>query len=159
MKSLLKNWKGRKSSHIDQILAGNKKIVKCGSWNNNSNNSNLELDFLVIVLCRIISILTVFVNKALLSSKAISLDAPLFVTWYQCVVSATICFTLSMLTKIFPKTFTFPEGSPLNREVAAKVCSSLCSLSIYLYCMIWNCICIWNCNFRCFLCQSCSQEL
>lgn len=68
----------------------------------------------------IISILTVFVNKALLSSQTVSLDAPLFVTWYQCVVSAAICFTLSMLTKLFPHMFTFPEGSPFSYEVAAK---------------------------------------
>jgi hypothetical protein len=102
----------------------------------------IMLNLFVIVLCRIISILTVFVNKALLSSQTVSLDAPLFVTWYQCVVSATICFTLSMLTKSFPQTFTFPEGSPLNREVAAKVCGRLCSLSIYLHYMILKCICM-----------------
>jgi hypothetical protein len=72
--------------------------------------------------CRVISILTVFVNKALLSSQTLSLDAPLFVTWYQCVVSAAICFMLSMLTKLFPHTFTFPEGSPFSCSVAVKVC-------------------------------------
>ncbi|XP_023714641.1 GDP-fucose transporter 1 isoform X1 [Cryptotermes secundus] len=75
-----------------------------------------------VVACYwVISILTVFVNKALLSSQTVSLDAPLFVTWYQCVVSATICFILSMLTKLFPHTFTFPEGSPFRCSVAVKV--------------------------------------
>ncbi|XP_063243903.1 GDP-fucose transporter 1 [Bacillus rossius redtenbacheri] len=68
-----------------------------------------------------ISILTVFVNKALLSGATINLDAPLFVTWYQCVVSATICFTLSRLTKTFPNIFSFPDGSPLDPEVIKKV--------------------------------------
>lgn len=75
----------------------------------------------VVAAYWIISILTVFVNKALLSSQTVNLDAPLFVTWYQCVVSAAICFSLSMLTKLFPDAFTFPEGSPLDFEVAAKV--------------------------------------
>ncbi|XP_069693258.1 GDP-fucose transporter 1 [Periplaneta americana] len=75
----------------------------------------------VVAAYWVISILTVFVNKALLSSQTVNLDAPLFVTWYQCVVSSVICFSLSMLSKIFPQTITFPEGSPLNREVAMKV--------------------------------------
>ncbi|KAJ8894677.1 hypothetical protein PR048_007342 [Dryococelus australis] len=68
-----------------------------------------------------ISILTVFVNKALLSGATVNLDAPLFVTWYQCVVSAAICFTLSRLTKMFPDRFSFPDGSPLDPEVVKKV--------------------------------------
>lgn len=110
-------------------------FLKCDSSKKNNKN-NFEPFF------RIISILTVFVNKALLSSQTVGLDAPLFVTWYQCVVSAAICFTLSMLTKLFPRTFTFPEGSPLKREVAAKVCCGLCSLSIYLHYMVLKCICM-----------------
>lgn len=88
----------------------------------------------MIIFYRVISILTVFVNKALLSSQIVSLDAPLFVTWYQCVVSATICFSLSMLTKLFPDTFTFPEGSPFDFEVAAKVCSGLCCINLSTFC-------------------------
>ncbi|KAJ9598200.1 hypothetical protein L9F63_011120 [Diploptera punctata] len=75
----------------------------------------------VVAAYWVISILTVFVNKTLLSSHSVDLDAPLFVTWYQCVVSATICFSLRMLTKAFPYIFTFPEGSPFNWEVAKKV--------------------------------------
>jgi len=109
----------------------------------------------VIILYRIISILTVFVNKALLSSQTVNLDAPLFVTWYQCVVSATICFSLSMLTKLFPHTFTFPEGSPLDFEVAAKVCSGLLCINLSTFCTTES-TCIQNCNFRCFPCRSCS---
>lgn len=65
--------------------------------------------------------MTVFVNKALLSSKEVDLDAPLFVTWYQCIVSTVICFTLSSLSKIFPHHIKFPEGTPLDTATMWKV--------------------------------------
>lgn len=75
----------------------------------------------VVAAYWIISILTVFVNKTLLSSQTVNLDAPLFVTWSQCVVSSAICFTLSMTSKAFPHVFTFPEGSPFKLDVMTKV--------------------------------------
>jgi GDP-fucose transporter C1 len=31
-------------------------------------------------------------NKALMSSASVSIPAPLFVTWFQCVVTALICY-------------------------------------------------------------------
>jgi solute carrier family 35 (GDP-fucose transporter), member C1 len=70
---------------------------------------------------RVVSILTVFVNKALLSSKSVNLEAPLFVTWYQCLFSATICFTMSKLADTFPKHIWFPKGNPWNWETFIKV--------------------------------------
>ncbi|XP_055684722.1 GDP-fucose transporter 1 [Lutzomyia longipalpis] len=69
---------------------------------------------LVVLSYWIISMLTVFINKTLLSSDIFSLEAPLFITWSQCVVSAGICFTLSRLSRIFPNAIYFPEGNPLN---------------------------------------------
>nr|CAD7598337.1 unnamed protein product [Timema genevievae] len=68
-----------------------------------------------------ISILTVFVNKALLSSNTVNLDAPLFVTWYQCVVSSAICFALNRLSKLFPQQVSFPNGSPFDPKVVKDV--------------------------------------
>jgi solute carrier family 35 (GDP-fucose transporter), member C1 len=62
----------------------------------------------------VISILTVFVNKTLLSVDQLDVDAPIFIAWFQCLVSAIICFTLSRLSKIFPKVVQFPEGNPFN---------------------------------------------
>lgn len=67
-------------------------------------------------ISRITSILTVFVNKALLSSDTMNLDAPLFVTWIQCIVSAL----LSLGLKSFRKSAR-PAASVFSREVAAKV--------------------------------------
>ncbi|XP_013141709.1 PREDICTED: GDP-fucose transporter 1 [Papilio polytes] len=76
--------------------------------------------FIVVSCYWVVSIATVFVNKTLLSSDSVSLDAPLFITWFQCVVSFTICFTLSKTGGI-PGVFNFPKGSPWNLEVVKKV--------------------------------------
>jgi GDP-fucose transporter C1 len=38
-----------------------------------------------------VSISMVYLNKVLLSSEEFSIDAPLFVTWYQCLITALIC--------------------------------------------------------------------
>jgi solute carrier family 35 (GDP-fucose transporter), member C1 len=39
-----------------------------------------------------VSISMVYLNKALMSSASVSIPAPLFVTWFQCVVTALICY-------------------------------------------------------------------
>ncbi len=44
-----------------------------------------------------VSISMVFVNKYLLSSPDLKFDAPLFVTWFQCVVSVGICGILAAI--------------------------------------------------------------
>lgn len=50
---------------------------------------------------RIVSIVTVFVNKTLLSSDTVKLDAPLFITWVQCIVSVVICLVLALIKKSY----------------------------------------------------------
>eukprot|EP00538_Stauroneis_constricta_P011546 CAMPEP_0119556528 /NCGR_PEP_ID=MMETSP1352-20130426/8444_1 /TAXON_ID=265584 /ORGANISM="Stauroneis constricta, Strain CCMP1120" /LENGTH=352 /DNA_ID=CAMNT_0007603495 /DNA_START=147 /DNA_END=1205 /DNA_ORIENTATION=- len=40
-----------------------------------------------------VSISMVYLNKVLMSNDGISIDAPLFVTWYQCIITALICWT------------------------------------------------------------------
>ena len=40
----------------------------------------------------IVSISMVYLNKILMSNEGISIPAPLFVTWYQCVVTVLICW-------------------------------------------------------------------
>lgn len=77
--------------------------------------------FTVVSAYWIISISTVFVNKTLLSSKDINLDAPLFVTWYQCIVSTIICFSMSKLSKIFPERIRFPKGNPWDLDTFCKI--------------------------------------
>lgn len=79
---------------------------------------------MLLIYFRVISIATVFVNKSLLSSDSVSLEAPLFITWFQCVVSFTICFTLSRTGGV-PGVFNFPKGSPWSWEVVRKVIDKL----------------------------------
>lgn len=66
------------------------------------------------------SITTVFVNKALLSSQEVALEAPLFITWFQCIVSFSICYTLSRFGGI-PGLFAFPKGTPWKLDVMRRV--------------------------------------
>jgi GDP-fucose transporter C1 len=50
----------------------------------------------VVALYFVVSISMVFVNKELLSGQTI--PAPLFVTWFQCVVTIGICIVLGELS-------------------------------------------------------------
>ncbi|VVC43947.1 Hypothetical protein CINCED_3A013641 [Cinara cedri] len=77
--------------------------------------------FFVVVAYWIISILTVFVNKTLLTSDKLDMDAPMFIAWFQCFVSAIICFTMSRLSKVFPNTVHFPGGNPFNSTTIKHV--------------------------------------
>ncbi|KAL2716135.1 GDP-fucose transporter 1 [Vespula squamosa] len=85
------------------------------------NLSNYIYIASVVAFYWVISILTVFVNKALLSSETVNLDAPLFVTWFQCIVSVVICITLSNLSIWFPQYLKFPNGDPFKRETIKKI--------------------------------------
>ncbi|KAK3101333.1 hypothetical protein FSP39_002767 [Pinctada imbricata] len=51
----------------------------------------------------------VFLNKYLLSSPDLKLEAPLFITWYQCVVTVLLCVLLKVLSTIFPNQISFPS--------------------------------------------------
>jgi solute carrier family 35 (GDP-fucose transporter), member C1 len=44
-----------------------------------------------------VSISMVYLNKILMSNEGISIPAPLFVTWFQCVVTALICYGAGMI--------------------------------------------------------------
>jgi solute carrier family 35 (GDP-fucose transporter), member C1 len=50
-----------------------------------------------------ISISMVYLNKVLMSSKSVSIEAPLFITWFQCVVTAAICWAAGELALRFKK--------------------------------------------------------
>lgn len=73
----------------------------------------------VVALYWVVSIVTVFLNKTLLTNN--NVDVPFFVFWYQCFVSVLICLFIKSLSIILPSTFTFPEGNPFTRAVVRKV--------------------------------------
>lgn len=72
---------------------------------------------------RIISITTVFVNKELFSGTKVKLNATLFVTWFQCIVSTFICVSATFLSRRFPSVFriSLPEAKPFEWETIKKV--------------------------------------
>ena len=46
----------------------------------------------VVATYWVVSISMVYLNKVLMSNEGISVPAPLFVTWYQCVITCIICW-------------------------------------------------------------------
>lgn len=50
-----------------------------------------------------VSISMVYLNKMLMSSDAVSIDAPLFITWFQCVVTALICWVAGKISESLQK--------------------------------------------------------
>lgn len=60
--------------------------------------------------------MTVFVNKALFSSDYIRLDAPLFVTWCQCLVSVAVIASIKTYQRSYGRSV-----SAFSRDTIAKV--------------------------------------
>ncbi|XP_013393373.1 GDP-fucose transporter 1 [Lingula anatina] len=95
---------------------------------------------LVVSAYWFVSISLVFLNKHLLNSKELKLDAPLFVTWYQCVVTVLCCGLLSLMTAILPSYVSFPPF-----KIDLKVAREVLPLSVVFICMIsFNNLCLRN---------------
>ncbi|XP_066980732.1 GDP-fucose transporter 1 isoform X2 [Macrobrachium rosenbergii] len=76
----------------------------------------------VVSLYWAVSISMVFVNKYLLGgSSGQDKDAPLFVTWFQCLVTVASCVLLGQGSKVFPKLITFPEVGHLDKNKVRQV--------------------------------------
>jgi GDP-fucose transporter C1 len=50
-----------------------------------------------------VSISMVYLNKILMSSEGVSISAPLFITWYQCVITALICWAAGKISETIQK--------------------------------------------------------
>lgn len=94
---------------------------------------------MVVMLYWFISIFMVFLNKYLLDSPSLKLDAPLFVTFYQCVVTVLLCKALSMLSLVIPsEVLEFP-----SIRFDLKVLRSVLPLSVVFIGMItFNNLCL-----------------
>nr|XP_018899472.1 PREDICTED: GDP-fucose transporter 1 [Bemisia tabaci] len=93
----------------------------------------------VIAIYWVVSITTVFVNKTLLSSDIINLDAPFFITWFQCVTTSVICYIIILFSRAFPQVLNVPQGSPWKSSVIKK----MLPLSILFMLMIsFNNLCL-----------------
>ncbi|XP_037611891.1 GDP-fucose transporter 1 isoform X1 [Sebastes umbrosus] len=61
----------------------------------------------VVALYWFVSITMVFLNNYLLDNQ--DLDAPLFVTFYQCVVTVVLCWLMQLLSRLCPGLIDFPS--------------------------------------------------
>lgn len=61
----------------------------------------------VVALYWFVSITMVFLNNHLLDNR--DLDTPLFVTFFQCVVTVGLCWLMQLLAKICPGLVDFPS--------------------------------------------------
>ncbi|XP_053576262.1 GDP-fucose transporter 1 isoform X2 [Bombina bombina] len=94
---------------------------------------------LVVMLYWFISITMVFLNKYLLDSPSLHLNAPLFVTFYQCLVTVVLCKGLNLLTHVIPpNVLEFPSV-----RFDLKVLRSVLPLSVVFIGMItFNNLCL-----------------
>jgi len=86
-----------------------------------------------------VSITLVFVNKSLLSGST-KLEAPLFVTFYQCVVTVAACYAIRTAARMFPERISFP-----SLELDVNIIKQVLPLSIVFVGMItFNNLCLKN---------------
>lgn len=90
----------------------------------------------VVALYWFVSITMVFLNNYLLDNK--ELDAPLFVTFYQCVVTVGLCWVMQLVSRLCPGIVDFPPVS-FNPKTSREVLP----LSVVFICMItFNNLCL-----------------
>jgi len=95
---------------------------------------------LTVVSCYwFVSITLVFVNKALLSGSE-KLEAPLFVTCYQCVVTVAACYAIRAAARMFPERLSFP-----SLQLDMNIIKQVLPLSVVFVGMItFNNLCLQN---------------
>ncbi|KAJ8247806.1 hypothetical protein GJAV_G00250730 [Gymnothorax javanicus] len=92
----------------------------------------------VVVLYWFVSITMVFLNNTLLGNR--ELDAPLFVTFFQCPVTVALCWCMSLLSRFCPSCVDFPSV-----KFDIKVSREVLPLSIVFIGMItFNNLCLKN---------------
>lgn len=93
---------------------------------------------LVVSLYWVTSISMVFLNKYLLDSPSLQLDTPIFVTFYQCLVTTLLCKSLSTLAAFCPGAMDFP-----TLRLDLRVARSVLPLSVVFIGMItFNNLCL-----------------
>lgn len=63
-----------------------------------------------------VSISMVYLNKVLMSSESVSIQAPLFITWFQCVVTTLICWMAGRISESIKQS----EGLPVSGSGSKK---------------------------------------
>ncbi|CAH8558726.1 unnamed protein product [Heterobilharzia americana] len=95
-------------------------------------NKEMVMKIIIVVSAYwFISISLVFINKWLLSDTSVSLEAPLFITWFQCAVTALLCYFASYAALLLPSRVKFPQ---LNFSIRTSI--EVLPLSIIFVAMV-----------------------
>ncbi|XP_034536677.1 GDP-fucose transporter 1 isoform X2 [Notolabrus celidotus] len=90
----------------------------------------------VVALYWFVSITMVFLNNYLLDNR--DLEAPLFVTFFQCLVTVGLCWVMQLLAKLCPGVIDFPTV-----KFDTKTSREVLPLSVVFICMItFNNLCL-----------------
>ena len=73
-----------------------------GGYGGDGNNDHAYIAS-VVATYWFVSISMVYLNKVLMSSEGISIPAPLFVTWFQCIVTSFICYGAGLVGEYYKK--------------------------------------------------------
>ena len=112
--------------------------------NNTDSKANYSYIAYVITAYWVVSISMVYLNKVLLSNPDTSIPAPLFVTWFQCLVTAAVCIGLGHLGEQSRKSGikSFTDDYPLiNFDMATTVAVLPLSL-IFVGMITFNNVCL-----------------
>mmetsp|Transcript_30609 Transcript_30609/g.45297 ORF Transcript_30609/g.45297 Transcript_30609/m.45297 type:complete len:366 (-) Transcript_30609:138-1235(-) len=71
-----------------------------------------------------VSISMVYLNKVLMSNEGLSIPAPLFVTWYQCVVTTVICWIGGILGERANRLPAYDKVNTMENGEAAETNAS-----------------------------------
>ncbi|GAB6027033.1 hypothetical protein CHUAL_013762 [Chamberlinius hualienensis] len=97
----------------------------------------------VVSVYWVVSISLVFINKYLLSGKDLQLDAPLFVTWFQCVVTVLLCIFLTLLSRCLKRILGKPVFTFAAVGVSLNELRQVLPVSVVFVCMIsFNNLCL-----------------
>ncbi|XP_064169170.1 GDP-fucose transporter 1-like isoform X1 [Anguilla rostrata] len=123
------------------------KILRMALVGSDSMNRDGEMDTflltaikiaLVVALYWFVSITMVFLNNHLLDNT--DLDAPLFVTSFQCLITVVLCWCLSLLSRSCPGAIDFPSV-----KFDYKISREILPLSVVFVGMIaFNNLCLKN---------------
>ncbi|XP_063720586.1 GDP-fucose transporter 1-like isoform X2 [Symsagittifera roscoffensis] len=94
-----------------------------GAGFNGANESLAKQYFKVLVVVSAywaVSLSMVFLNKYLLNGDSLQLDAPMFVTWFQCLVTVIICVILRIAALQMPTYVSFPSVA-INISISLQV--------------------------------------
>lgn len=95
--------KPKPNEHTEKVKKLMRQLSEQSPRNMSATTNSMLRIFLVVALYWFVSITLVFLNKSLLSGTT-SVDAPLFITCFQCAITAAACYGIASLPPNFGET-------------------------------------------------------